>query len=54
MKKAIKLKDVKASKGKTDWNYLKKSEPEIHDPEAPPLSQSELMQMRRANSLEEH
>ena len=54
MKKTVKLKDVKSSKGKTDWNYLKKSESEVHDAEAPPLSQSELMQMRRAKPSKKH
>lgn len=51
MKKTVKLEDIKSSKGKTDWNYLTKNEPSANDREAPPLSQAELMQMRRASPL---
>lgn len=54
MKKTVKFKDIKSSKGKTDWNYLKKSDTEIHDADAPPLSQAEPMQMKRAKTSKSH
>lgn len=47
MKKTVKFKDIKNTKGKSDWNHLKKSDVEIHDVDAPPISQAQLMEMQR-------
>lgn len=48
MKKKIKVENIKSSKGKTDWNYIKSSDVEVNDINAPALTQAELNQLKKA------
>lgn len=51
MKKKIKLEDVKMTKGKTDWSFVKKNDSEVFDANARPLNEAELTQMKKAKKL---
>jgi hypothetical protein len=49
MKKRVKLDQIKLSKGRTDWAYLKHEKAEIFDANAPKLSSLELAQMEKVS-----
>lgn len=54
MIKTVSLKDVKKSKGKTDWNYLKSSkEIPVNDPDSPPMKEHELRELKKAEKIEQ-
>ena len=48
MKKKVKLEQIRKLKGKTDWEYLRKTEfSTIVDPNAPELTPFQLSQMKK-------